>query len=97
MIDLLPDRESETICQWLNEHPEVHVIYRDRGGPYSKGAQEGAPQAIQVADRFHLLMNLVDAVKRMFQSMVKELKQLFKHYHQIDTSVEPGSAASHFN
>ena len=92
VIDLLPDRESETICQWLKEHPEVEVISRDRGGPYSKGAQEGAPQAIQVADRFHLLMNLGDATKRMFQSMGKELKQLFTLYHKADTSVESISA-----
>ena len=46
VVDLLPDRESETICQWLKEYQEVEVISRDRGGPYCKGAQEGAPQAI---------------------------------------------------
>lgn len=94
VIDLLADRESETICQWLKEHPEVEVISRDRGGPYSKGAQQGAPQAIQVADRFHLLMNLGDAIKGMFQSMGKELKELFTLYHKADTSVEPVSATA---
>lgn len=63
VLDLLPDRESETICQWLKQHREIEIISRDRGGPYSKGGREGAPQAIQVADRFHLLMNLSDATK----------------------------------
>ena len=92
VVDLLPDRESATICQWLKEHQEVEVISRDRGGPYSKGAQEGAPQAIQVADRFHLLMNLGDATKRMFQSMGKQLRELFTLYHKADTSAEPVSA-----
>ena len=89
VIDLLADRESATICQWLKEHPEVEVISRDRGGPYSKGAQEGAPQAIQVADRFHLLMNLGDASKKMFQSMGKELKELFTLFHNADKLIEP--------
>lgn len=91
VIDLLPDRESETICQWLKEHQEVEVISRDRGGPYSKGAREGAPQAIQVADRFHLFMNLGDATKKMFQSMGKELKVLFTLYNNTERSSEPVS------
>lgn len=89
VIDLLPDREATTVCQWLKEHPEVEVISRDRGGPYSKGAQEGAPQAIQVADRFHLLMNLGDAAKRMFQSMGKNLRELFTLYNNVNPSTEP--------
>lgn len=56
--DLLPGRESETTAQWLKKHPEITVVSRDRGGPYAKGVRAGAPQAIQVADRFHLLVNL---------------------------------------
>jgi len=89
VIDLLPDRESGTICQWLKEHREVEIISRDRGGPYSKGAQEGAPQAIQVADRFHLLVNMGDATQKMFQSMGKELRELFTLYHNADKLIEP--------
>jgi transposase len=86
VIDLLPDRESATICQWLKGHQEVTVISRDRGGPYSKGAREGASQAIQVADRFHLLMNLGEATKKMFQSMGKELTKSFTIYNNPNAS-----------
>lgn len=58
-LDLLPDRNSETLSCWLEAHKHLAIISRDRAGEYSKAAQEGAPQAIQVADRWHLLKNIV--------------------------------------
>ena len=89
VVDLLPDREAETVALWLSFHPEVTVISRDRGGPYCRGAQDGTPHAIQVADRIHLLMNLGDAVKRMFQGMGKDLKTLFTLYNNRDEFTKP--------
>lgn len=62
-IDLLPERSAEALCAWLQQHPEVEIISRDRGDDMIRGATAGAPQATQVADRWHLLQNLKDALK----------------------------------
>lgn len=63
IIDLLSDRETESVKKWLESHPEIEVVSRDRGGAYADGAAQGAPQAIQCADRWHLCKNLGDAVE----------------------------------
>jgi transposase len=62
-VDLLPQRSADALCDWLKEHPEVEIIGRDRADDYIRGATDGATQAVQVADRWHLLRNLRDALK----------------------------------
>ncbi|HEC5301903.1 TPA: ISL3 family transposase [Enterobacter asburiae] len=62
---LLPGREQRTLTAWFKKYPEIQVVSRDRGGIYSMAAREGAPQARQVADRWHLLKNIGDALERM--------------------------------
>ncbi len=63
IIDLLPERTVESVVDWFEAHPKVEIVSRDRGGTYVDGATQGAPLAIQVCDRWHLLKNLGDAVE----------------------------------
>lgn len=64
-IELLPDKKAQTLALWLKQHPEVEIISRDRDGAFAEAAALGAPQATQVADRFHLAQNLGDALQRI--------------------------------
>jgi len=63
VVDLLPDRRAETAARWIRQQPDVMVVSRDRGGEYASAASEGAPQAVQCADRFHVVKNLTEAVQ----------------------------------
>lgn len=76
VVDLLPDRKPDTLAKWLEQHGSPEVISRDRGGSYAEGARRGAPDAIQVADRFHLLQNLTKALESFFLHHRTALKEV---------------------
>jgi len=73
VVDLLPDRSAESLSEWLQQHPEIVTISRDRCGIYAEGAALGAPQAQQIADRFHLIMNLSSTMERVLEERSRQL------------------------
>ncbi|MBF6592167.1 MAG: ISL3 family transposase [Ktedonobacterales bacterium] len=75
VVDLLPDRTAATFAAWLHDGPEPAIISRDRGGEYADGARQGAPHALQVADRFHLVKNVTDAFERFLMRKHALLRQ----------------------
>lgn len=72
-VDLLLGREAAPLEQWLKNHSEIEVIARDRAGAYAEGARKGAPQAEQVADRWHVLKNANEAFERLIQRQQKTI------------------------
>jgi transposase len=75
VIDVLPDRTAATVATWLAGHPEIEVVSRDRAGAYAEAARQGAPQATQIADRFHLLKNVTEALERYLARKHAALRQ----------------------
>jgi transposase len=75
-LALLPDREAATVAQWLQAHPGVEVVVRDRAEAYAEAARLGAPAACQVADRFHLLQNLADTLTQVFTAHASQLARV---------------------
>ena len=86
-VDLLPDRQAVTLETWLKNHPGVQLISRDRAGEFARGARQGAPAALQTADRFHVLRNLTETVERVLARHRKALKQI----HLVQTPASPPS------
>lgn len=74
-VDLLPDRTATSLAAWLTARPGVEIISRDRGGAYADGARQGAPHALLVADRFHVVKNIGDCFEQFLQHKRADLRQ----------------------
>jgi transposase len=95
VLDLLPERSAESVAAWLAQHPTVRVICRDRSALYAEGMRRGAPHAVQVVDRFHLVKNLREAVEAFLHNQRGALQAAAARTAQAPTLVAgPGPTPS---
>jgi transposase len=85
VIDLFAGRDGVPVATWLKSHPGIEVITRDRWAAYANACSAAAPQATQVADRFHLVGNIRELVERLFE----------QHASALDTALEPPPLPNH--
>lgn len=98
VVDLLPDRSTESTAQWLRAHPGTEIVSRDRASLYAEAATKAAPHAVQVADRWHLLHNLSEALIHALvphHRLLAEVAQAVSRKSESTTAsvVEPSSDA----
>ena len=92
-VALLPERTAEPVAQWLREHPGVEVIARDRASAYAEGARQGAPNATQVADRFHVFQNLRETLDQVFTTQSPALDAVNAAMRQQPVPLPDGTLA----
>jgi hypothetical protein len=94
-IDLLQTRESSDLKAWLAKYPGAEIVTRDRSGSYASAIKEVCPEAVQVADRFHLLVNLSDALDTYFKSISREIRRILKEKTDEILAIPIGTDVSH--
>jgi transposase len=76
IIDVLMGRDSETLESWLKQHPHIEIVSRDRATSYASAVRNALPAAIQIADRFHITQNLLDALKETMKSFMPQMIEI---------------------
>jgi transposase len=94
IVDLLPDRESATVATWLREHPGTEIVSRDRASAYAEAARRAAPHAVQIADRWHLLHNLSEALRNALEPHRRMMTQAAKASRGSETTAILNAAAT---
>lgn len=96
-LALLPSRDAQSVSAWFKQHPSIRVVSRDRSGEYRRAIEVGAPQATQVADRWHLLVNLrttLETALAPFASTIRQaLRQPMSSPTTVPVSEKPSDAA----
>ena len=88
-IDLLQDASAESFATWLQAHPSVEIISQGRGTTFADGVTHGAPHALQIADRWHLLHNLSEALEKVLARHHADLKRAFNAEDKPEQSETP--------